>query len=199
MSEEVKEVKQELKKKSELLEEQKTLVEQYNKGTEELMNREFIVKIGSRSKLNALQKFVEHDIQSDYYNASGIMMLYTNIKQQKPFTKAQDWDGTIIMNMMSLKALFIGFQAWKGKGAFETVAFLELLKDVAPEVVKHIKTINECQDSFRGLHVRLNEIDTLLENKQYIDDCPEVDAKSAVKENEEALDKIHDEIEPVVE
>jgi len=188
----------ELKKKSELLEEQKTLVEQYEKGTEELMNREFIVKIGTRAKVNSLQKFVVHELPSDYYKASGVMMLYSNIKQQKPFTKAADWDGTIILNMISIKALYAGFQEWKGKGAFETMAFLELLKDVAPELIKHIKTIGECQDSLRGLHVRLSEIDTLLDNKKYIDDCPETDAKSAIKESEENQQKLQDEIEPEV-
>lgn len=198
MNEEVKNQKPEveLKKKSELLEEQKALVEQYNKGTEELMNREFVVEIGTRSKVNALQKFVEHEIPSDYYKATGVMMLHTNIKMQKPFTKAADWNGTIVMNMMSLRALYAGFQEWKGKGAFETMAFLELLKDVAPEVIKHIKIINECQDSLRGLHVRLNEIDTLLDTNQYIDDCPDTEAKSAIKESEEAMEKLQDEIEP---
>ena len=197
MSEEVKNEK-ELAKKSELLEEQKSLEEQYNKGMEELMNREFTVKIGTKAKMNALQKFVEHDIPSSYYKAPAVIALHTNVKIQKPYTKAPDWDGNIVLNMISIKALFGGFQEWTGSGAFATKEFLELLKDVAPELVKHVKTINECQDSLNGLHIRLNEIDTLLDNKEYIDDCPEVEAKSAIKESDEAMEKLRDEVEPDV-
>lgn len=198
MSEEVKKEK-ELPKKSELLEEQKKLWEQYNKGAEELLNKEFIVKIGTKSKMNALQKFVEHDIPSSYYKAPAVIALHTNIRMQKPYTKAPDWDGTILLNSISIRALFGGFQEWKGNGAFATKEFLELLKDVAPEIVKHIKTINECQDANNGLHIRLNEIDTILDSKEYIDDCPEVEAKSVIKEEEEEKEKLQEEVQPIVE
>ena len=78
------EVTKTLPKKSELIDEQKRLYEQYNKGIEELLNKEFSVNVVNKSQFDKLCKFVEKEIKVDNSSAANVLMLHSNLKQQKP-------------------------------------------------------------------------------------------------------------------
>lgn len=188
-----------LPKKSELIEEQKTLVDQYNKQAEALINKEFSVNVGNKFQFNKLCKFVEKEIKADYMTASGIVMLQSNLKQQKPYTNEDDWNGYILLNTQSCKALWKGIQQWEGKGAFDAIDFLRTLQLVGPEVAKAVNSINDEQVSMRGLHTRLDEIDGILDRGEYENDVPDEEAKEVVKEEEEKNDEIQQEVNPQVE
>ena len=59
------ESKRALPRKSDLVDEQKRLYKQYNKGIEELLNKEFSVNVVNKSQFDKLCKFVEKEIKVD--------------------------------------------------------------------------------------------------------------------------------------
>lgn len=190
------EVAKALPKKSELIDEQKRLYEQYNKGIEELLNKEFSVNVVNKSQFDKLCKFVEKEIKVDNSSAANVLMLHSNLKQQKPYTKKDDWNGHIMMNTTSCKALWNGFMNWEGKGVFEATSFLGLVQLVGPEISKNIKTINENITPLNGLHTRLAEIDNILDSGEFEDDMPEEETKLVTKEEEKNLEEIENEVNP---
>lgn len=189
-------VKKELPKKSELLKEQKDLVDQYNKGIEELLNKEFEIDVANRSQFDKLCKFVEKDIKVTNMSAANIVMLHSNLKQQKSKTRLDGWDGKIKMNLTSCKALWNGFKDWDGRGVFEAASFLGLVQLVGQEVSKVLAQNNKDIIPLNGIHTRLSEIDDMLDRGEYIDDVPEEEAKQVVKEAEERIEDIRDEVDP---
>ena len=186
----------ELPKKSELLKEQKDLVDQYNKGIEELLNKEFEIDVANRSQFDKLCKFVEKEIKVTNMSAANIVMLHSNLKQQKSKTRLDDWDGKIKMNLTSCKALWNGFKDWDGRGVFEAASFLGLVQLVGQEVSKVLAQNNKDIIPLNGIHTRLSEIDDMLDRGEYIDDVPEEEAKQVVKEAEERIEDIRDEVDP---
>lgn len=186
----------ELPKKSELLKEQKDLVDQYNKGIEELLNKEFEIDVANRSQFDKLCKFVEKDIKVTNMSAANIVMLHSNLKQQKSKTRLDGWDGKIKMNLTSCKALWNGFKDWDGRGVFEAASFLGLVQLVGQEVSKVLAQNNKDIIPLNGIHTRLSEIDDMLDRGEYIDDVPEEEAKQVVKEAEERIEDIRDEVDP---
>jgi hypothetical protein len=190
------EPEKELQKKSELLKEQKDLVEQYNKGIEELLNKEFEVNVVNRSQFDKLCKFVEKEIKVTNMSAANVLMLHSNLKQQKPSTRVDGWNGKIIMNLTSCKALWNGFREWEGRGVFDAASFLGLVQLVGPEVSKVIAQNNKDIIPLNGLHTRLSEIDDMLDRGDYIDDMPEEKAELVTKDSEERIEDIKNEVDP---
>lgn len=186
----------ELPKKSELLAEQKDLVDQYNKGIEEIMNKEFEVNVVNKSQFDKLCKFVEKDIKVTNMNAANVIMLHSNLKNQKPQTRVDGWDGKIKMNIASCRALWQGFRDWDGRGVFDATSFLTLVQLVGPEVSKVLADNNKDLIPLNGLHTRLSEIDDILDRGEYEDDVPEEKAETVVKDAEERVDKIGEEVDP---
>lgn len=186
----------ELPKKSELLAEQKDLLDQYNKGIEEIMNKEFEVDVVNKSQFDKLCKFVEKDIKITNMNAANVIMLHSNLKNQKPLTRVDGWDGKIKMNIASCRALWQGFRDWDGRGVYDATSFLTLVQLVGPEVSKVLAENNKELVPLNGLHTRLSEIDDILDRGEYEDDVPEEKAETVVKDAEERIDRIGEEVDP---
>lgn len=192
----------ELPKKSDLIREQIELEKQYESESVQLLEDTYSVKIGSKGNFDRLVKMVEHEFEFDYRTATGLALLYSNLKQQKPFTREDDWNGSIILKTSSCLMMWKFINTYKGKGFFEAKAFLEMIQLVGPEVSKACKTIDDKQTAVKGLHLRLNEIDNILDSGKFENDLTEeeekaliADVKGVIKKEEE----IENEVDPNVE
>lgn len=192
----------ELQKKSDLIKEQIELEKQYEDGTVTMLEETYSVKIGSKGNFDRLVKMVEHDFEFNYNTATGLALLYSNLKQQKPFTREEEWNGNIFLKTSSCLMMWQFITTYKGTGFFDARAFLEMIQFVGPELSKHVRTINDKQKALRGLHLRLDEIDNLLDEGKYENDLTEEEEKKLVEELKNVIKKereIEDEVNPEVQ
>lgn len=188
-------------KKSELVKEMKELEEQYKNLFSTFLNKEFSVVVGTRKNFNRLRKFVESQMPVSYLSCVNAELLLKNIQQQSDFTKLPDWNGEILLNTTSCQVLMRAIQEWKGNGAYEAREMLELLmtNKTWESLTRHLKTINDDQESMRGLHTRLSEIDNILENPEaYENDMPDVETESLNKQEEKVAEAVKEELNPEV-
>lgn len=186
-------------KKSDLLKEMVSLEKQYTSESNAMLEQIYSVKVGSKSNFDKLVKHIEHDIEFDHSTATGIALLYSNLKQQKPFTRERDWNGTIQLKTSSCLVLWKSLMMYKGKGFFEAKAFLETIQLIGPELSKAVKTIDEKQIALRGLHDRLNEIDNILDCGEFENDLTEEEEKVILADSEAVIkteQAIEDEVNP---
>ena len=189
-------------KKSDLIREQIELEKQYESESVQMLEDTYSVKIGSKVNFDRLIKMVEHEFEFDYHTATGLALLYSNLKQQKPFTREDDWNGSILLKTSSCLMMWKFISTYKGKGFFEAKAFLEMIQLIGPEVSKACNTINDKQANVRGLHLRLDEIDNILDSGKFENDLTEEEEKALVAEvkgvikNDEEIEK---EVDPNVE
>lgn len=188
-------------KKSDLIKEMISLEKQYVTGSNAMLEETYNIKVNSKSNFERLIKFVEHDAIFDNQTATGVVLLYSNFKQQKPFTREKDWNGAIQLKTSSCLILWKALMSFKGKGYYEAKSFLEMIQLVGPELSNAVKTIDNKNISLRGLHSRLNEIDNIIDSNDYESDITEEEEK-ALREDEQNVIKteqsIEDEVNPEV-
>lgn len=197
--EEEKKQEEALPKKSEIIKEQKELVEQYNKVNEDLLNKEYTIKVDNRAQFKKLCDFVDHKLKATYNNAPDVLMLQSNLKQQKPFAKSDDWNGHIKINQSSAKALWSGIKDWEGNGAFETVEFLTIVRQIGPDVVNAINDIRDVQKIMRGYLERLSTLDDIIDSKKYEDDMPDEEIEKVKEKEDERIEEMKEEVSPSAE
>lgn len=188
-------------KKSELLKEQISLERVYTNGTHEMLEEIYTVKIGSKGNFDRLIKVIEHDVEFDHSTATGLALLHSNLKQQKPFTREDDWNGTIQLKTSSCMVLWKILMGFKGHGFFEAKAFLEMIQLIGPEVSEAVKVINDKTASLRGLHTRLNEIYNILDACEFENDLTEEEEKALLEDSKSVIKTEHaieDEVNPEV-
>lgn len=188
-------------KKSELLKEQISLEKQYTDGTQAMLEETYSVKVGTKGNFDRLSKYIEHDADFDHSTATGIALLYSNLKQQKRFTREDDWNGVIQLKTSSCLVLWKSLMTYHGKGFFEAKAFLEMIQLVGPEVSNAVKTIEDKNTSLRGLHNRLNEIYNILDAGEFENDLTEEEEKALLEDSKSVIkteQAIEDEVNPEV-
>lgn len=188
-------------KKSELLNEQVTLENQYAEGVKSNLNSVYTVKIGSKKNFNSIMRYIEHDVEFDHATSTYVVMLYSNMKQQKPYLRDPEWNGTIQLIENSCVTLWKTLMSYKGHGVHEAESFLEMIQDLGQDLSKTIKTIREKNESVRGLHTRLNEIYNIIDSGEYENDLTEEEEKAILAKSDSIIKTEHsieDDIRPEV-
>ncbi len=188
-------------KKSDLIKEQVDLEKQYTTESAAMLEQTYSVKVGTKSNFEKLIKYIEHDVEFDHSTATGIALLFSNLKQQKPFTREHDWNGSILLKTSSCLVLWKSLMSYKGKGFYEAKAFLEMIQLIGPELSNAVKTIDEKNVALRGLHNRLNEIDNILDSGEFENDLTEEEEKALLEESKNVIKTEHaieDEVNPEV-
>lgn len=188
-----------LPKKSDLLKEQVELENQYNDLSTTYLEKVYPIKIGNKSNVSKLIRFVEHDAEFDHSTATGITILYNNLKNEKDSIKGKEWDGVFKLRTASCLILWKTLMSYKGKGFFEAKEFLNMVQLVGPELSEAVKLIDADNLALRGYHSRLNEIDTILESGKYETDITEEEEKDILSKSKFLIKQekaIEDEVNP---
>lgn len=188
-------------KKSELIKEQIALEKQYTTESNAMIEQTYSVKVGTKSSFDRLMKYIEHDAEFDHSTATGIALLFSNLKQQKPFTRDAEWNGSILLKTSSCLVLWKSLMSFKGKGFYEAKSFLETIQLIGPELSKAVNIIDEKNVALRGLHSRLNEIDNILDSGEFENDLTEEEEKALLEESASVIkteQEIENEVNPEV-
>ena len=191
-----------LPKKSELLNEQIALEKQYDSESAAMLEETYNVKFGTKGAFDKMMKYLEHDVEFDHGTATGLILLYANMRQQKQFTREKDWNGEVQLKTSSCLMLWKFLMGHKGHGFFEAKAFLETIQVVGQDISKAINTINEKQTALRGNHNRLNEIYNQLDSNSFENDLTPEQEKELIEKSKEVVkneEEINNEVNPDVE
>ena len=155
--------------KSVLLAKQKELNSKVESLLTEIQSKEYVVEIGTKKLFNQLMKFLEKDAKWTNATAAGLIMLYSNMKEQQQLI-TQDWDGNIKLRSSSVIVFWSMLSKMEGSGFYEARSFVELMAACGKSLTDAVNKTNKETDVLRSLHSELSVIDDKLANGNYEDD-----------------------------
>jgi len=193
MSKEVKLTPEEKPLRSQLNEEYKNLNERLDVLVKEMQEREYEIDFQNAKVFNHLLKFLEKNAPWGHTTATGLIMLYSNLKQQKSIIKSlQDkWDGKVAVRAANVQIFWTMVTKMTGSGFYEARNFVELMAAIGESLSNAVQQVNIDNTELRETHAEVNRVESILSNpERYIDDV-EVEA--------EVEKSLADEVDPVVE
>ena len=181
MSEIIKDKKEALKKNEDLL--------------RDLQTNEYDIPMTSPKLYKQLMKFLEKDADWGHTTATGLVMLYSNLKENAKTVQAKDWDGIVKLRGTSITILWSMVTSMKGRGFFEARNFIELMAAFGQDLSQVVQKVHEDNQELRDNHVKLSELDTEVNHPDVILDV----AIDAYNEAEAELTNLMNEVDPVVE
>jgi len=166
---------QSLPKKSELLKEQAELSNRTNELVKEMQEREYEIDFKHPKVLNSFISFLEKDAPWGHTTATGLIMLYNNLRQQKQIIKqSEQWDGKILLRSANVNIMWSMLTKMTGSGFYQAKSFVELMVNVGESLSTAVNKANLDNQELRIVHTALNEIDNKLSNPEmFEDDCPD--------------------------
>lgn len=177
-------------KKSEILAEQKELNIAAEKLISEMQNREYEVDFKDKKVFNQLVKFLEKDAPWGHTTATGLIMLYHNIREQKELSNSKDWNGVAKFRAANVSILWQMLTKMSGKGFYEAKHFVELMAACGESLSKAVQAVHEDNSSLRETHQRLARLDDLVNDPSVIND---------IVEDEVETISLADQVDPIVE
>jgi hypothetical protein len=185
-----KEVVQEPLKKSELIAKQKELMELNEKLLKEMQEREYTIDLNNKKIFDRLVKFLEKDAPWGHTTATGLVMLYHNLREQKDIIiKTKDWDGKIQLRSANVTILWSMVTKMTGNGFHEAKAFIELMAVCGETLAGAVQRAHQDNQQLRENHAKLSQIDDQLADPNIIND---------IEESTETV-SIANEVDPVTE
>ena len=176
-------------KKSELLAEQKELFELNENLLKEMQEREYTIDLKSKKIFDSLLKFLEKDAPWGHTTATGLIMLYHNLREQKEFVRVQDWDGSIKLRAANVTIMWSMVTKMTGKGFYEAKSFVELMAVCGESLSKAVQAAHTDNSKLRENHHRLSQVDDQLASGNFENDI----------ESEEPIASVANEVDPIVE
>jgi hypothetical protein len=161
----------------------------------DLQTNEYDIPMTSPKLYKQLMKFLEKDAEWGHTTATGLVMLYSNLKENSKAVQSKDWDGIVKLRGTSITILWTMVTSMKGKGFFEARGFIELMAAFGQDLSTVVQKVHEDNSSLRENHVKLSELDTEVNNPDIILDV----SIDGYNESEDELNKLMDEVDPVVE
>lgn len=160
-------------KKSELLAEQKELSDLNDQLLKEMQEREYTIDLKSKKIFDSLLKFLEKDAPWGHTTATGLIMLYHNLREQKEFAKDKDWDGSIKLRAANVTIMWSMVTKMTGSGFYEAKAFVELMAVCGESLSKAVQAAHIDNAKLRENHHKLSIIDDQLASDDIINDVEE--------------------------
>jgi|TARA_R110000782_G_scaffold35232_3_gene84259 hypothetical protein len=181
MSEIIKDKREALKKNEDLL--------------RDLQTNEYDIPMSSPKLYKQLMKFLEKDAEWGHTTATGLVMLYSNLKENSKIVQSKDWDGIVKLRGTSITILWTMVTSMKGKGFFEARNFIELMAAFGQDLSTVVQKVHVDNSALRENHAKLSELDTEVNHPDVILDV----AIDKYNEAEEELTDLMNEVDPVVE
>ncbi len=140
-------------------------------------------------------KFLEKDAEWGHTTATGLVMLYSNLKENSKAVQSKDWDGIVKLRGTSITILWTMVTSMKGKGFFEARNFIELMAEFGQDLSTVVQKVHQDNQALRDNHVKLSELDKEVNHPDVILDVSIDEYNKA----EDELNQLMDEVDPVVE
>ncbi len=177
-------------KKSEVLKEHKEVSEANDKLIKVSQETEYEITLKNKKIFDRLIKFLEKDAPWGHTTATGLIMLFNNMAEQRKVTQDKDWNGILKLRSASISILWTMITKMTGAGFYEARTFVELMAICGESLSKAVQTVSESHTAIRELHQRLATLDDLIDNPDTIND---------VEETEETTKSLAEEVDPIVE
>lgn len=168
--------------KEKLLLEQKELLDLNETLLKEMQEREYVIDLKTKKIFDDLLKYLEKDAPWGHTTATGLIMLYHNLREQKDLTKAKDWDGLVKLRAASVTIMWSMVTKKTGNGFFEARKFVELMAICGESLSVAVQEAHKDNTKLRENHHRLSTIDDQLASLGVADGLTEDNSQSIVNE-----------------
>ena len=183
------------RKMSEIIADKRAALKKNEELLRSLQTNQYDIPVGSVKLYKQIMKFLEKEADWGHTTATGLIMLYSNMKEQQPVTREKDWDGIIKLRGTSITIFWTMITSMKGKGFFAARDFVELMAAFGSDLSSVVGKVHEDNQALRENHARMSELDQEVNHPEVILDVA-IDKYNAV---EEELNQLMDEVDPVVE
>jgi hypothetical protein len=183
------------RKMSEIIKDKKEALQKNEDLLRDLQTNEYDIPMTSPKLYKQLMKFLEKDADWGHTTATGLVMLYSNLKENAKTVQAKDWGGIVKLRGTSITILWSMVTSMKGRGFFEARNFIELMAAFGQDLSQVVQKVHEDNQELRDNHVKLSELDTEVNHPDVILDV----AIDAYNEAESELTNLMNEVDPVVE
>lgn len=183
------------RKMSEIIADKKAALKKNEELLQALQQNEYDIPFGSVKLYKQIMKFLEKEAEWGHTTATGLIMLYSNLKEQQAVTREKDWDGIIKLRGTSITIFWTMVTSMKGKGFFAARDFVELMAAFGSDLSKVVGQVHEDNKALRENHAHMAELDNEVNDPNVILDCDISDYHKA----EDDLNNLMDEVDPVVE
>lgn len=129
----------------------------------EMQERTYEVDFKSKKVFDKLLKFLEKDAPWGHTTATGLIMLYHNLREQKEVVKDKEWNGIIEIRSASVTILWQMVTKMSGNGFFEAKAFVELMANVGESLSNAVQAVNDDNTELRETHMELAKVQQELD------------------------------------
>ena len=183
------------RKMSEIIADKRAALKKNEELLRSLQTNQYDIPVGSVKLYKQIMKFLEKEADWGHTTATGLIMLYSNMKEQQPVTREKDWDGIIKLRGTSITIFWTMITSMKGKGFYAARDFVELMAAFGSDLSKVVGKVHEDNQALRENHAHMSELDQEINHPDVILDV----AIDKYNEVEEELNQLMDEVDPVVE
>ena len=183
------------RKLSEIIKDKQTALKKNEDLLRQLQTNQYDIPFGTVKVYKQLCKFLEKDADWGHTTATGLVMLYSNLREGAKETQVKDWNGIVKLRGTSITILWTMVTSMKGKGFFEARNFIELMAAFGQDLSTVVQKVHVDNSALRENHSRLSELDNEVNNPDVILDV----AIDKYNEAEEELTDLMNEVDPVVE
>ena len=145
-----------LKKQEELQAKNETLLA-------EMQKREYELDFKDKKIFDSLFRFIEKDAPWGHTTAAGLIMLFANLKEQKPITTKKSFDGKVMLRATNVSILWQMVSNMTGNGFHDAKNFVRLMSNVGQSLSEAVQKVHEDNQELRDNHTELAEIDQELD------------------------------------
>jgi len=183
------------RKMSEIIKDKKAALKKNEDLLRSLQTNEYDIPVGTAKLYKQIMKFLEKEADWGHTTATGLIMLYSNLKEQQPVIREKDWDGIIKLRGTSITIFWSMITSMKGKGFFAARDFVEMMAAFGQDLSKVVGQVHTDNQALRENHTHMAELDQEVNRPEVILDV----AIDKYNEAEEELNKLMDEVDPIVE
>jgi len=138
----------------------------------EMQEREYPVDFKTKKVFDKLLKFLEKDAPWGHTTATGLIMLYHNLREAKEVVKDKEFNGIVAVRSTSVTILWQMVTKMTGSGFYEAKAFVELMANVGESLSNAVQASQDDNQALRDNHSELAKVQQ---------DISELEAKAAVE------------------
>lgn len=113
-----------------------------------------------RKAFKTLIEYLYHDVNWNAKTATGLVVLVRNMEENKPWTRAEDFDNVISLRSSNILVLWkYILEEMTGKGYYDARKFLECWANVGKSISDAVRDIQKLHEKVRILGTNLNLIE----------------------------------------
>tara|TARA_R110000796_G_scaffold25211_4_gene71328 strand:+ start:1075 stop:1629 length:555 start_codon:yes stop_codon:yes gene_type:complete len=124
----------------------------------EMQEREYPVDFKTKRVFDKLLKFLEKDAPWGHTTATGLIMLYHNLRECKEVVKDKEFNGLVAVRSTSVTILWQMVTKMTGNGFYEAKAFVELMANIGESLSEAVQKVQEDNQSLRDNHSELAKV-----------------------------------------